>query len=46
MTDKTAEPERISPVLAADWSNSRWGREDQRGNGNLMTRKRCSRRSA
>ena len=25
MADKTIEPESISPVLAADWSNSRWG---------------------
>jgi hypothetical protein len=40
MIDKTAEPKSISPVLAADWSNSRWGPEDQRGNGNLMTRQK------
>src|SRR4029077_15492056 len=26
----------LSPVLSANWSNSRWGRDDQRGNGNLM----------
>jgi hypothetical protein len=37
MTDKTTEPSGISPVLAAGWSNSRWGPEDQRGNGDLMT---------
>src|SRR6478735_10830842 len=27
----------ISPVLGKEWFNSRWGPEDQRGNGNLMT---------
>ena len=37
MIDKTPQPKGISPVLSADWSNSRWGPEDQRGNGNLMT---------
>jgi hypothetical protein len=37
VTDNTTEPESISPALALDWFNSRWGREDQRGNGNLMT---------
>ncbi len=37
MTDETTEPKAISPVLAAEWFNSRWGPEDQRGNGNLMT---------
>src|SRR5215831_8786465 len=38
MTDKVAEPNNVSPVLKEDWFNSRWGKEDQRGNGNLMTR--------
>lgn len=37
MTDNATEPESIGPALALDWFNSRWGREDQRGNGNLMT---------
>ena len=37
MTDKPAESASISPVLTADWFNSRWGPEDQRGAGNLMT---------
>lgn len=37
MTDNTSEPESISPALALDWVYSRWGREDQRGKGNLMT---------
>ena len=38
MNDETAEPASAdSPVLGRDWFNSRWGREDQRGNGNLMT---------
>ena len=27
----------ISPVLSAEWFKSRWGADDQRGNGNLMT---------
>ncbi len=45
MTDQTTEPKTISPVLAADWFNSRWGLEDQRGNGNLMTSQRCLKRS-
>jgi hypothetical protein len=27
MTDETAEPASFSPVLAADWFNSRWGFE-------------------
>ena len=40
MSDEEAEPESISPVLKADWFNSRWGKEDQRGNGNLMTREK------
>jgi hypothetical protein len=40
VSDKAAEPADISPVLKADWFNSRWGREDQRGNGNLMTREK------
>ena len=38
---KTSETEKdalaISPVLGNEWFNSRWGPEDQRGNGNLMT---------
>jgi hypothetical protein len=38
MSDEDAESNSVSPVLKADWFNSRWGREDQRGNGNLMTR--------
>jgi hypothetical protein len=38
MRDEEAESNSVSPVLKADWFNSRWGREDQRGNGNLMTR--------
>ena len=38
MSDDEAESNSVSPVLKADWFNSRWGREDQRGNGNLMTR--------
>jgi hypothetical protein len=38
MSDEDAESNSASPVLKADWFNSRWGREDQRGNGNLMTR--------
>jgi hypothetical protein len=27
----------VSPVLSDEWFKSRWGPEDQRGNGNLMT---------
>jgi hypothetical protein len=38
MSDEEAESNSVSPALKADWFNSRWGREDQRGNGNLMTR--------
>jgi hypothetical protein len=38
MSDEEAESNSVSPVLKADWFNSCWGREDQRGNGNLMTR--------
>jgi kynurenine formamidase len=45
MNDKTTEQESISPVLKPDWFSSRWGREDQRGNGNLMTRERADRRT-
>ena len=26
-----------SPALGPDWYLSRWGADDQRGNGNLMT---------
>jgi hypothetical protein len=26
-----------SPALSPEWFKSRWGPEDQRGNGNLMT---------
>jgi hypothetical protein len=26
MTDEAAEPNNVSPVLKADWFNSRWGR--------------------
>jgi hypothetical protein len=37
MNDEEAESNSVNPVLKADWFNSRWGREDQRGNGNLMT---------
>ena len=37
MADGTEEAASPSPALAPDWFNSRWGREDQRGNGNLMT---------
>ena len=40
MSDEEAESNSVSPVLKADWFNSRWGREDQRGNGNLMTREK------
>jgi Putative cyclase len=40
MSDEEAESNGVSPVLKADWSNSRWGREDERGNGNLMTREK------
>ena len=40
MSDEGAEADRASPVLKADWFNSRWGHEDQRGNGNLMTREK------
>ena len=40
MTDEAAEPNNVNPVLKADWSNSRWGNADQRGNGNLMTREK------
>ena len=36
----TEESNSVSPVLKADWFNSRWGKEDQRGNGNLMTREK------
>ena len=35
-TDKV-RADTFSPVLAADWFNSRWGPDDQRGAGNLMT---------
>jgi len=38
MSDEEAESNSVSPVLKADWFNSCWGREGQRGNGNLMTR--------
>jgi len=37
MSDKSVESVSVSPALAPDWLNSRWGRDDQRGNGNLMT---------
>jgi hypothetical protein len=40
MSHEEAESNSVSPVLKADWFNSRWGREDQRGNGNLMTREK------
>jgi hypothetical protein len=30
----------VSPILKADWFDSRWGQGDQRGNGNLMTREK------
>ena len=40
MSDDGAEPDGVSPVLKADWFQSRWGKEDQRGNGNLMTREK------
>jgi hypothetical protein len=40
MSDKAAEANGVSPVLKAEWFNSRWGKEDQRGNGNLMTREK------
>src|SRR5271165_4834251 len=40
MSDEAATAGSISPVLKADWFNSRWGKEDQRGNGNLMTREK------
>src|SRR5271165_944602 len=37
MADETEVTASPSPALAPDWFNSRWGPEDQRGNGNLMT---------
>jgi hypothetical protein len=37
MSDKSVESASTSPVLSQGWFNSRWGRNDQRGNGNLMT---------
>ena len=40
MSNEEAESNSVSPVLKADWFNSRWGREDQRGNGNLMTQEK------
>jgi hypothetical protein len=36
----TEESNSVSPVLKADWFDSRRGKEDQRGNGNLMTREK------
>ena len=36
----TEELNSVSPVLKADWFDSRWGKEDQRRNGNLMTREK------
>ena len=39
----TEESNGVSPVLKADWFDSRWGKEDQRGNGNLMTREKVAR---
>jgi hypothetical protein len=41
MSDLDAEPDSASPIQKADWFNSRWGKEDQRGNGNLMTREKA-----
>jgi hypothetical protein len=38
MSDEDVESNSVSPVVKADWFSLRWGREDQRGNGNLMTR--------
>ena len=35
--DDDAISRHFSPVLADGWMNSRWGPDDQRGNGNLMT---------
>ena len=37
MTDETVKAESTSPALGIEWFNSRWGPEDQRGNGNLMS---------
>ena len=36
----TEELNSVSPALKADWFDSRWVKEDQRGNGNLMTREK------
>jgi hypothetical protein len=38
MSGEDVESNSVSPVVKADWFSLRWGREDQRGNGNLMTR--------
>ena len=35
--EETPTRPTASPVLSADWFKSRWGEDDQRGNGNLMT---------
>ena len=38
MTDKTTpvQDQDNSPALGPDWAQSRWGSDDQRGNGNLQ----------
>jgi kynurenine formamidase len=35
--DNSTIPEGEHPILGQDWYPSRWGADDQRGNGNLMT---------
>src|SRR5271165_5160163 len=40
MDEQSAPSSGTSPALSADWVNSRWGRDDQRGNGNLMSPKK------
>ena len=44
MSGEDVESNSVSPIVKADWFNLRWGREDRRGNGNLMTRGKCLRR--
>ena len=40
MSKKAKTPMGASPVLSPEWFKSRWGPDDQRGNGNLMTAKK------
>ena len=35
--DDLPENASASPALSPEWWKSRWGPEDQKGNGNLMT---------